>query len=231
MLFVNTGLIITFVKIIITDMKNRLEEFLRLEGLTSVKFAEIMQIQPSSVSHILSGRNNPNFDFVSRMLQRFPNLNPDWFINGIGNVYRSKQNTESPEITNVTRNNDGRKGSTNDSYKEVNEIISSSKSVNSNMITNVNNDHLHQVKSQAEYSQLNLDLKSYNTPTLQTQNAYNEQYNNYKKQESSTTVTDPLEILANESLANFKGLDKHKKQITKIVFFYSDSTCSVFDVE
>lgn len=212
-------------------MKNRLEEFLRLEGLTSVKFAEIMQIQPSSVSHILSGRNNPNFDFVSRMLQRFPNLNPDWFINGIGNIYRSKQDPELFEITNVINDNDNRKVSHDDSYKGVNEIISSSKSVNNNVITDVNNDHLHQVKSQAEYNQLNLDLNSFNTAALHTQNIDNKQYNDSKKKESSTTITDPFEILTNESSANFKGLDKHKKQITKIVFFYSDSTCSVFDVE
>lgn len=212
-------------------MKNRLEEFLRLEGLTSVKFAEIMQIQPSSVSHILSGRNNPNFDFVSRMLQRFPNLNPDWFINGIGNVYRSKQDPELFEITNVINDNDNRKVSHDDSYKGVNEIISSSKSVNNNVITDVNNDHLHQVKSQAEYNQLNLDLNSFNTAALHTQNIDNKQYNDSEKKESSTTITDPFEILTNESSANFKGLDKHKKQITKIVFFYSDSTCSVFDVE
>lgn len=212
-------------------MKNRLEEFLRLEGFTSVKFAEIMQIQPSSVSHILSGRNNPNFDFVSRMLQRFPNLNPDWFINGIGNVYRSKQNTEPPKITSVTEDNDSRKRSNSDSYKEINEIISSSKSMNNNVITDVNNDHLHQVKSQVEYNQLNLDLNSFNTAALHTQNIDNKQYNDYKKKESSTTISDPFEILTNESSANFKGLDKHKKQITKIVFFYSDSTCSVFDVE
>ena len=71
-------------------MKERLAQFLQSEGLTAVKFAEIMEVQPSSISHLLLGRNKPNFDFISRLLLRFPDLNPDWMINGIGEIYKSK---------------------------------------------------------------------------------------------------------------------------------------------
>ena len=76
--------------LIVTTMKERLAQFLQSEGLTAVKFAEIMEVQPSSISHLLSGRNKPNFDFISRLLLRFPDLNPDWMINGIGEIYKSK---------------------------------------------------------------------------------------------------------------------------------------------
>ena len=97
-------------------MKERLAQFLRSEGLTAVKFAEIMEVQPSSISHLLSGRNKPNFEFISRILLRFPNLNPDWIINGIGPVYKSNQienpsgitSVNNPEVTkvNYTRTDD-----------------------------------------------------------------------------------------------------------------------------
>ena len=83
-------------------MKDRLAQFLKSESLTAVKFAEIMEVQPSSISHLLSGRNKPNFEFISRMLLRFPNLNPDWMINGTGPVYRSEQKETSDTITDVT---------------------------------------------------------------------------------------------------------------------------------
>lgn len=86
-------------------MKDRLTEFLRREGLTAVKFAEIMEVQPSSISHLLSGRNKPNFDFISRILLRFPRLNPDWFINGIGEVYKSNTTNNRQEITEVKQQN------------------------------------------------------------------------------------------------------------------------------
>ncbi len=82
-------------------MNERLAHFMKLEGLTAVKFAEIMEVQPSSISHLLSGRNKPNFEFISRILLRFPQLNPDWIINGIGSVYKSKTPTESSNITGV----------------------------------------------------------------------------------------------------------------------------------
>ncbi|MEG2479590.1 MAG: helix-turn-helix domain-containing protein, partial [Mucinivorans sp.] len=71
------------------QMKERLLEFMNAQNFTAVKFAEIMEVQPSNISHIMSGRNNPNFDFVARMLRRFPEVNPDWLINGFGSMYRS----------------------------------------------------------------------------------------------------------------------------------------------
>lgn len=84
-------------------MKDRLAQFLKKEGLTAVKFAEIMEVQPSSISHLLAGRNKPNFDFISRMLLRFPDLNPDWLINGMGAIYKSKPITPETSITDVTK--------------------------------------------------------------------------------------------------------------------------------
>jgi len=33
----------------------RIEKFLKEEGLTAIKFAEIMEIRPSNISHFLSG--------------------------------------------------------------------------------------------------------------------------------------------------------------------------------
>lgn len=86
-------------------MKDRLAKFMELEGFTSVKFAEIMEVQPSSISHLLSGRNKPNFEFISRLLLRFPDLSPDWIINGIGEIYKSNQMAQSIEVTDVIRGN------------------------------------------------------------------------------------------------------------------------------
>lgn len=73
-------------------MKERLEKFLKAEGLTPSRFAEIMGVQPSSISHILVGRNKPSFDFIEKMLSRFPKVNPDWLILGKGMIYRQPEN-------------------------------------------------------------------------------------------------------------------------------------------
>lgn len=69
-------------------MKDRLDKFIKTEGLTPSRFAEIMGVQPSSISHILGGRNKPNYDFIEKFLSRFPKVNPDWLILGKGQIYR-----------------------------------------------------------------------------------------------------------------------------------------------
>jgi len=69
-------------------MKERLDKFIKTEGLTPSRFAEIMGVQPSSISHILGGRNKPSYDFIEKFLLRFPKVNPDWLILGKGQIYR-----------------------------------------------------------------------------------------------------------------------------------------------
>jgi len=68
-------------------MKERLIQLLDLEQLTPSKFADIIGVQRSSVSHLISGRNNPSFDFIQKTLTAFPGLNAEWLILGQGAMY------------------------------------------------------------------------------------------------------------------------------------------------
>ncbi len=69
-------------------MKDRLQRFLDLEQLTPAKLADILDVQRSGLSHILSGRNNPGFDFINKLLTKFPSLSSEWLITGKGKVYK-----------------------------------------------------------------------------------------------------------------------------------------------
>ena len=69
-------------------MEQRLQLFLQMEQLTQSQFADKLGIQRSGVTHLLSGRNKPSFDFITRMLQTFPSLNADWLILGKGKPYK-----------------------------------------------------------------------------------------------------------------------------------------------
>ncbi len=68
-------------------MKERLLQLLDLEQITPSKFADIIGVQRSSVSHVISGRNNPSFDFLHKTLKAFPGLNAAWLMLGEGNMY------------------------------------------------------------------------------------------------------------------------------------------------
>ncbi len=63
-------------------IKDRLSHILRAKNLTATQFAEMMQIQPSNVSHLLSGRNKPSLDFLIKLKDIFPEYSFDWIILG-----------------------------------------------------------------------------------------------------------------------------------------------------
>lgn len=92
-------------------MKERIEELMRSEGLTSVKLAELLSVQPSNISHIMSGRNNPSYDLIVKLVERFPRINPEWILLGKGDMYKCnidngvRAMSEQP-VTNVNNNTD-----------------------------------------------------------------------------------------------------------------------------
>ena len=62
---------------------------LRAKNITARQFAEEIGIQPSGMSHIMGGRNNPSLDFVAKVLRRYPEIDANWLILGRGEMYSS----------------------------------------------------------------------------------------------------------------------------------------------
>lgn len=71
-------------------MQVQIQEILTKERLSSSQFADRIGVQRSSVSHVLSGRNKPGFDFIQKILAAFPEINGDWLITGSGEMYKKK---------------------------------------------------------------------------------------------------------------------------------------------
>lgn len=55
-------------------------------GLSASAFSELIQVQRSSISHILSGRNKPSLDFILKLNAALPDINLYWLLNGTGNM-------------------------------------------------------------------------------------------------------------------------------------------------
>ena len=77
-----------------SEIKDRILRILTSENLSSSKFAEIVGVQRSSISHILSGRNKPSLDFLQKILSNFPTINGDWLIIGKGEMFKNNKQTE-----------------------------------------------------------------------------------------------------------------------------------------
>lgn len=71
-------------------MKDRIIQLLNSEGLSASKFADVIGVQRSSMSHILSGRNNPSLDFIQKIMRSFPNISGDWLISGSGEMTKNQ---------------------------------------------------------------------------------------------------------------------------------------------
>lgn len=79
-------------------MNTRLKQFLSAENITQAQFADTINVVRASVSHVLSGRNNPSFDFIKAMMQHYPNLNIEWLMFGKGRMYKDVRQNESRQI-------------------------------------------------------------------------------------------------------------------------------------
>ena len=79
------------------DIKDRLAHILRAKNLTASQFAELMEIQPSNVSHLLNGRNKPSLDFLIKIKEVFPEYSFDWIIMGKKPITINEPNPVVPD--------------------------------------------------------------------------------------------------------------------------------------
>lgn len=78
-------------------MNRRIQQFLSAENLSQAQFADTIGVARASVSHIVSGRNNPGYEFIHNMAAHYPSLNLEWLITGQGKMYKnSTENYPEP---------------------------------------------------------------------------------------------------------------------------------------
>lgn len=73
-------------------MKDRIIQIMSSEGLTPSQFAEEIGVQRATISHITHNRNKPSNKVVSKILERFPSINPNWLLFGSGEMHIDKNN-------------------------------------------------------------------------------------------------------------------------------------------
>ncbi len=75
-------------------------------NLSASQLADKLGIQRSGLSHILSGRNRPGLDFAIKVLEKFPDINPDWLLLGKGVMLRKDSSLQpKPEPSGKSSNN------------------------------------------------------------------------------------------------------------------------------
>ena len=79
-------------------MKERITQIMQKEEMTAAQFAEKIGLSPSSLSHILNGRNNPSLDVVMKIHKACSYVNLPWLIYGEGEMEIQPEMPQSEEM-------------------------------------------------------------------------------------------------------------------------------------
>lgn len=70
------------------SLNERISKVIEYSQLTPSEFADEIDVQRSSISHITSGRNKPSLEFIIKIKSRFPELLWDWLVTGEGEMLK-----------------------------------------------------------------------------------------------------------------------------------------------
>lgn len=87
-------------------MQDRFKQLLEEKNLTATKFAALIKVNASAMSHILNGRSKPGFDVLDKIGQAFPDINLNWLISGKGEMCVRAGNSK-PIVPPQQENNNG----------------------------------------------------------------------------------------------------------------------------
>jgi len=212
-------------------MVTRILQILKEENLTASQFADIIDVQRSSMSHILSGRNNPSLDFVHKILKAFPNVNTDWLMFGTGTMYNQKIGTDPNLKVNAAAPIEG----PTNPVKPANSIETldlfgdfTPQPAKDEMVINVE-----PVVSAVENRQNVVEFEDAAITGIKNTNAesYTQKQADITRSESniSSTPKEMPEISNSREVIQKASLED--KEIDRIVIFYSDNTFSMYKPE
>lgn len=119
-------------------MKDRIKKIIEYENISYSKFADLVGIQRSGVSHLISGRNNPGLEVIQKILEAFDYINTDWLLLNKGTMIKkdkietqgslfseSVNNKEVKESNNTTADNNSNSDN-NSTYDTVKKNLTDS---------------------------------------------------------------------------------------------------------
>lgn len=72
------------------SLNERISKVIEYSNLSPSEFADEIDVQRSSISHITSGRNKPSLEFIIKIKSSFPEILWDWLVTGEGEMLKSE---------------------------------------------------------------------------------------------------------------------------------------------
>ena len=67
-------------------MEKRFQKWLNSEDISATQLSNNINVSRATISHILTGRNKPSIDILDKILNKYPNINLNWLVSGMGNI-------------------------------------------------------------------------------------------------------------------------------------------------
>ena len=77
----------------------RLQKIMDEYDLNATSFADAIDVGRSSISHIISGRNQPSLEFVMKIIEAFTEVELYWLLNGKGSFPKSQVTKRAPIVS------------------------------------------------------------------------------------------------------------------------------------
>ncbi len=78
--------------------RDRLVKIMESEGMSARQFSQEIGISAGAISNIMSGRNKPSLDVLQAVLRRFRAISCNWLIMGVGTMYLTGGQENSPAM-------------------------------------------------------------------------------------------------------------------------------------
>lgn len=83
---------------IINNMKDRIRQIMESRQMTQSEFADYIELAPATLSSIFNGRTRPTLNVVEALKKKIPNINMEWLMFGIGDMYQSNSTPSEPTL-------------------------------------------------------------------------------------------------------------------------------------
>lgn len=107
-------------------IQDRVRLIIKANNLTSSEFADRIGIKRSNLSHVLSGRNKPGIEFLSKIIEAYPNVNASWLITGNqqnGDFQGVVEEEERPIYTKISKHSSESTADRSGLDSEVEKIV------------------------------------------------------------------------------------------------------------
>lgn len=183
---------------VIIMIQERILLLMKSLGLNPTQFADEIGVQRSSISHIISGRNNPSLDIVTKILNKFPDIDSNWLVIGKGSLV-GKNEINSHE----NRNNEISRPSET-LFDDLSDSLFSD--IQKDNSPKIDNNNIYELQRKIEILEGKSKVKE------------NQSESNDKQIEIPKPVNNCISNYENSQQSN------STKQIVRIIIFYSDNS-------